>query len=106
MLHRAVAASLLVAALALGGITVPETAQARAYVGVSIGVSPPPRRIEAVRVRGGYVWAPGYWRWNGARHVWVGGYWLPARAGWRYVGAAWVPVGPRWRFRPGAWVRL
>lgn len=81
-------------------------AQARAVVGVSIGVAPPPLRVERIGVRAGYVWAPGYWRWNGARHVWVGGTWVVARPGYRYVGAGWVRVGPDWRFHRGRWVRL
>jgi len=94
----------LVIAVAGGAITT-SPAQARAVVGVSIGVAPPPLRIERVGVRVGYAWAPGYWRWNGHRHVWVGGYWVPARAGYRYVGAGWVRVGPDWRFRRARWVR-
>jgi hypothetical protein len=89
-----------------GGVTLPSPAQARAVIGVSIGVAPPPLRIERVAVRVGHVWAPGYWRWNGGRHVWVGGYWVPARAGYRYVGASWARVGPDWRFRHARWVRL
>lgn len=80
--------------------------QAHAVVGVAIGVAPPPLRVERTGMRAGYIWAPGYWRWNGVRHVWVGGTWVVARPGWRYVGAGWVRVGPEWHFHRGHWVRL
>ncbi|MEO5558115.1 MAG: YXWGXW repeat-containing protein, partial [Dokdonella sp.] len=52
------------------GLVMSAHASARAFVGLSIGVAPPPARIERVVMRPGYAWAPGYWRWNGARHVW------------------------------------
>jgi hypothetical protein len=96
------------AALALlvaGGSMVAAHAEARTIVGVSIGIAPPPLRVERVGVRVGQVWAPGYWRWNGRRHVWVAGYWVPSRAGYRYVGANWVRIGPDWRFRRARWAR-
>jgi len=94
-------------AAALACLAVSATpARACAVVGVSIGVAPPPLRVERFGVRAGYVWAPGYWRWNGARHVWVGGTWVVARPGYRYVGAGWVRVGPDWRFHRARWVRL
>jgi hypothetical protein len=71
-----------VAALALVVLIVPATNPASAAV--IVGVAPPPVRVEVVpRARVGYIWTPGYWRWNGHHHVWVGGYWLPARPGWR-----------------------
>jgi hypothetical protein len=91
-------------ALALG-LAIAAPASARTYVGVSIGVPPPPVRVERVVARPGYVWAPGYWSWNGGTHVWVGGYWAHARPGYRYVPAAWVHAGPNWRFHAGYWRR-
>jgi hypothetical protein len=94
-------------ALAIGTASVvSSTAEARTWVGVSVGIAPPPLRIERVVLRPGYVWAAGYWRWNGARHVWVGGRRLPARAGYRYAGPAWVHARDGWAFRRGHWVRL
>lgn len=71
-------------------------------------VAPPAPRFERVPpVRVGYVWAPGYWRWDGyaRRHVWVGGYWLPARRGYIYRPARWEPYGRGYRFHPGYWGR-
>jgi hypothetical protein len=88
------------AALALAVLMAPCTSQAY----VVVGVAPPPARVEVVpRARVGYVWTPGYWRWNGHHHVWVGGYWLPARPGWRWAPAHWAPYGARWRYYPGYW---
>jgi hypothetical protein len=86
----------------------PATAHTRVAVGVSIGVAPPPARFERVPPpRRGYVWAPGYWRWNAPahRHVWVGGYWVRMRPGYHYRPAHWVRHGHDWRFRGGYWSR-
>ncbi|MEO6688359.1 MAG: YXWGXW repeat-containing protein [Dokdonella sp.] len=78
-------------------------ASARAVIGVTVDVAPPPARIERVIVRPGYAWAPGYWRWNGVHHVWIDGVWIAARPGRRYVPAAWVRIGPAWHFHRGLW---
>jgi hypothetical protein len=51
-----------------------------------------------------YVWAPGYWTWQG-RWVWISGRWmLPPRPQAVWVGGYWAPrghgyvwVGGRWR---------
>lgn len=81
-------------------------AQARGYVSINVGIAPPPPRYERVVIRPGYVWSPGYWRWNGRRHVWVGGNYVPVRRGYAYVPARWQPYGQQhWRFHDGYWVR-
>ena len=90
-------------ALALGAAFAPTESQAGEVI---IGVAPPRPHVEIVpAARVGYVWSPGYWRWNGGRHVWVGGYWLRERPGWRWAPAHWVAYGPRWHYVPGYWVR-
>ena len=90
--------------IALAALAAPATSEAR--VEVIVGVAPPPLRVEvAPRPRVGYVWAPGYWRWNGVRHVWVRGHWVHARRGWHWVPAHWTPYGPRWHYVPGYWAR-
>jgi hypothetical protein len=96
--------------LALGSMSYAPQAEARTQVtvGVGIRVAPPPPRYERVpRARVGYVWAPGYWRWNARahRHVWVGGYWVRARPGYRYHPARWEHRGDEWRFHRGDWGR-
>ena len=64
--------------------------------------APPPPQVEVVTVAPGpaYVWAPGYWSWNGS-WVWIRGSWVIRP----HYGAIWV--GPHW-IRHGhgyVWVR-
>jgi hypothetical protein len=78
----------------------------RARTVVDIDVSPPPVRVVAVPApRHGYVWAPGYWQWNGRRHVWVDGRWLRERRGYHYVPAHWEERRGRFHFDDGHWER-
>ena len=87
-----------------GALAVPGTGAA-AHVDVVIGVAPPAPRVEVVPApRTGYVWSPGYWRWNGHHHYWVGGYWIPARAGYHWVPSHWAPYHhSHWRYVSGYW---
>jgi hypothetical protein len=90
--------------LAAGAVLAPLSSEAR--VVVDIGVAPPPARVEVVpAARAGYIWAPGYWYWNGRAHAWHAGYWVRERHGYRWVGAHWEPAGPRWHYVPGYWAR-
>jgi hypothetical protein len=78
-----------------------------AHALVEVNVQPPaPRVIVVPAARRGYVWAPGYWRWNGRKHVWVEGHWLRERRGEHWVPAHWVE-GRRgyWHFEEGHWER-
>ena len=64
-----------------------------------VRVAPPPPVVErpyAAPGRG-YVWVPGYQRWDGRRYNWTGGRWVlpPRRA------AVWVPG--RWDRGPNGW---
>ena len=84
----------------------PVQAMAQGQVGVSIviGSAPPAPRFESVPApRAGYVWAPGYWNWDGQRHVWTGGEWLRERSGNQYRRAAWIQENNRWRLDRGGW---
>jgi hypothetical protein len=95
----------LLAAVALSAAFVSLPGTARTFV--EIQVAPPAPRVEVVPApRVGYVWAPGYWRWNGRRHVWVNGVWVRERRGWRWEPDAWVQ-GPngRWHLVRGRWAR-
>ena len=63
-----------------------------AQVGLSlvINAAPPAPRFESVpAARRGYVWAPGYWNWDGARHTWLPGHWEGARDGYPYQSGQW-----------------
>lgn len=74
------------------------TVLAEAQIVVRIG-PPPPRPVEVVPApRPGFVWIPGYHRWDGHRYIWVHGYWRrPPRPG-----AVWVPGA--WRYERGGHV--
>jgi hypothetical protein len=94
---------ILVAALALGAISVPIVSEARTVI---VEVAPPPARVEVVpAARVGYVWAPGYWNWNGHRHVWVGGRWVGERHGYHWEAHHWEEREGRWHFHEGGWRR-
>ena len=84
--------------------TWPLCATAQVAVDVIIGTAPPPIRYEVVPPpQPGYVWAPGYWSWDGRRHVWYKGHWEPERADAHYIAARWVETPRRWRFVPARW---
>ena len=73
---------------------------------IDVDVAPPPVQVETVPgARVGFVWAPGYWRWDGGRHVWVGGRWMHERRGYHWVAHEWVQRGGRWHFNEGGWRR-
>jgi hypothetical protein len=94
---------ILVAALALGAISIPIVSEARTVI---VEVAPPPARVEVVPApRVGYVWAPGYWNWNGHRHVWVGGRWVGERHGYHWEAHHWEEREGHWHFREGGWRR-
>jgi len=79
-------------------------AQARVDVDIVIGVPPPVAVVEtAPAPRSGYVYAPGYWAWDGNRHVWVRGRTIVERPGYTWVSDRWEPVSGRYRFVPGYW---
>ena len=93
---------IVIAALALGAITVPVVSEAKTII---IEVAPPPARVEVVpAARVGYVWAPGYWEWRGHKHVWHNGYWVRARHGHHWQPDRWVERGGgRWEYERGRW---
>src|SRR4051794_8117707 len=95
--------SAVAAALLATGLGLPTAALVRAEV---IVIAPPAPRVEAVPApRKGYVWAPGYWRWEGRHHVWVPGYYVRVQHGRHWVPEHWEERGGRWYFRKGHWER-
>lgn len=87
-------------------------AQARVYVGISVPLvasappPPPPAVVETQPAAPGpgYVWVPGYRRWNGYSYVWVRGHWgYPPRAGAVWVGPGWERWRGGWHWRAGYW---
>ena len=76
----------------------------QAQVVVRIG---PPRAVveRPIPAPGpGYVWVPGYHRWNGTAYVWTPGVWMrPPRPHARWVRPRWVRRHGGWVFVEGRW---
>jgi len=106
MTTRALALACLLGLGIAGGIASTPPAQARTYVDVGIDVAPPAPRYERVVVRPGYVWTPGYWRWNegGRHHEWVAGTYVAERPGYVWRPHRWEhgPDG-HYHFVEGGW---
>jgi len=80
------------------------TALSGVDVNIVIGVPPPVAVVETVPApRPGYVYAPGYWAWNGQRHIWVRGRTIVERPGYTWVPDRWESDGGRYRFVQGYW---
>jgi hypothetical protein len=94
--------AMLCAAIGFAGLTAPLASQARVFV--DIDVAPPAAQVEVVPApRVGFVWAPGYWNWDGHRHVWVAGRWERDRPGHHWVPERWEERHGRWHFEEGRW---
>jgi hypothetical protein len=101
-LNNALRGTMLCLALGLGAASLPAFAASR----VVIRVAPPAMQVEEVPApRAGYVWAPGYWRWQNRQHVWAKGHWERERRGQRYESPRWEQKGDRYQFAPGRWQR-
>jgi YXWGXW repeat-containing protein len=93
---------IVAALLAIGATAIPVAGHAARVV--EINVAPPPDVVEVVPApRPGYVWAPGYHRWDHGHHVWVKGHWIRERHGHEWVPHHWEQHGDRWRFEEGHW---
>ena len=73
---------------------------------VVVQVRPPAPVVErALPAPGpGYVWTPGYHRWDGRAYVWVPGVWVRApRPHAHWVSAHWVHRSGGWVLVEGHW---
>jgi hypothetical protein len=65
---------------------------------------PPAARVEHEPAhRDGYVWAPGYWEWNGRFFQWRSGTWITERRRSRWAADHWEQFGNQWHFVRGHW---
>jgi hypothetical protein len=95
----------LITAVLIGAASLtPLHAVAQVSISVNIGTEPPPPRYERVPApRRGYVWAPGYWDWNGHSHAWREGHWERARSGYVYERPEWRHDNGQWQLNKGGW---
>jgi hypothetical protein len=90
-------------ALSLGSVIGAAGAQQTRII---VRTAPPAPREERIPApRRGYVWANGYWDWNGRRYVWRAGHWERARAGHHYRADRWVERNGSWQRERGGWQR-
>ena len=93
---------LLAMLMAAGATAMPAFAQ----ISFNVIIAPPAPRYEPVPVVApGYVWAPGYWGWNGDHHVWVRGRPIVERVGYRWAPDRWEQRGSGYYRHPGNWER-
>ncbi|MFJ3046612.1 YXWGXW repeat-containing protein [Herbaspirillum chlorophenolicum] len=91
----------VLAATSVGAIL--PVAQAQVSVNINIGAPPPPRVERMPPPRYGYIWAPGYWDWNGHAHVWREGRWMRERPGYAYAQPVWREGPHGWELDRGGW---
>lgn len=81
-------------------------APAYAQVNFNISIAPPAPQYEVVpAIQPGYVWAPGYWGWNGERHIWVRGRPIVQRAGYLWAPDRWEQRDRTYYRTAGHWER-
>ena len=75
------------------------------YVEV-VAPQPPPERVIEVEPapRPGYIWARGYWHWDGGRYVPVHGHWETERPGYRYEHPHCERGADGWHWHAGVWL--
>lgn len=65
--------------------------------------APPPRRVETVTVRPGFVWISGRWVQNNGQWVWMDGRWERERTGYAWSDGQWERRGNQWIWVEGRW---
>lgn len=77
----------------------------REYVEVVAPQPPPVDIIEREPApRPGYVWARGYWRWDGHQYLAERGHWEAERPGYHYVHPHYEHHRDGWHLNVGVWV--
>ena len=79
-------------------------APAHAQINISVTIAPPaPQQEMMPAISPGYVWAPGYWGWNGDRYIWVRGRTIVQREGYRWEPDRWEQRGRVYYRTAGHW---
>jgi hypothetical protein len=107
MLKRSVLTTLAAAAISLPVLALPAlVTPAAAQLNIVIGTPPPAPIYEAVPApRAGYVWTPGYYRYDSGRYVWNTGRWMADRPGYRWTPDRWEHGPNGWHHVTGRWDR-
>ena len=93
-------------ALLLSAALTAASAPSLAQVNVIVTFGPPVAPVEVVPVVApGYVWAPGYYAWNGERYIWVRGRPILQRVGYAWVPDRWVERKGHFSREHGHWAR-
>ena len=79
--------NLLRSLIAVALLALPLVAGAALFLSVAIGPPALPVYVPPPIPAPGYIWAPGYWAWDGAGYYWVPGTWVLAPA----PGLLWTP---------------
>jgi WXXGXW repeat (2 copies) len=90
--------------IAIGSLLLAGTMAASAQIHIRIGPPARPHEVIGVAPHPGWVWQPGYHRWEGDHYVWVGGSWAEPphpHAGW--VPGHWDRVHGEYVWREGHW---
>jgi WXXGXW repeat (2 copies) len=86
------------------GVLLTMSAASAADVFVRIGPPAPVVETRVVSPGPGYVWTPGYHRWDGNRYVWTAGTWVqPPRPHAHWVAHHWVHRNGGWVMVEGHW---
>jgi hypothetical protein len=93
----------LLAMFLVGSFALPLSAYGA--VNIDVDIAPPAPQYESAPPRDGYVYTPGYWQWDEARHnhAWVKGEYVPARRGEHWVAPEWQARDGRYHFNEGRW---
>jgi hypothetical protein len=108
MLNRTLFTALAAAAVSTSALIAPAmlSPAAAQSLNIQIGTPPPAPIYEAVPApRAGYVWTPGYYRYEGNRYLWTSGRYVADRPGYRWAPDRWERGQNGWYHVSGRWDR-
>jgi hypothetical protein len=92
--------------LAAAVLAIPAASFAGVFIGISVGIAPPPLPVYAQPAipAPGYLWTPGYWAWGPGGYYWVPGTWVqPPQVGVLWTPGYWGWGGGAYLFHAGYW---
>jgi hypothetical protein len=90
----------------VGGLILSASLSSPAQVVVRVGPPAGPREVVPRSPHNGWVWQPGFYRWDGRRYNWYPGRWVrPPYGGARWVPGYWRPRGGGYVWVDGRWAR-